>query len=200
MKTILFNPFRHLAGGRSLLLGILILLATAVVGFFSHTHFPDLISVKIGAHFPLGYFILQGLINWLVFSIVLYLLALVFSSSSVRIVDVFGTQAMARLPYFIVAFFSFPGSLDRFTKYMLWSTMHQGTEVALSTLDMVVAITFMVMSLLLTIWMVVLMVNAYRVSANLKGTKLVVTFLIAFVASMVATLLINKFVLMPSFS
>ena len=200
MKTILFNPFRYIAGVRSLLVGILILLATAIVGFFSHTHFPDLISVKVGVHFPMGYFVLQSLANWLVFSVILYLLALLFSSSSVRIVDIFGTQALARFPYLIAAFISFSGSMDKFGKYVQWSMMHQGNEVSLSTLDMVVAITLILMTLLLTVWMIVLMVNAFRVSANLKGTKLTVTFLVAIIVSMIITVLANKFLLIPNFS
>lgn len=200
MKTILFNPFRYVAGIRSLILGILILLATAVVAFYSHTHFPDLISVKIGANFPFGYFVLQGLVNWLVFSIILYLLSLIFSSSSLRIVDVFGTQAMARFPYLIAAFLSFPGSLDKFGKYIMWSTLHYGDEVHLSGLDMVVAITLMILSLLLTIWMIVLMVNALRVSANLKGTKLTTVFLIAFISSVIITVVVNRLILLPTFS
>lgn len=200
MKTILFNPFRYIAGIRSLIFGILILLTTAVVAFFSHTHFPDLISVKIGANFPFGYFVLQGLVNWLVFSIILYLLSLIFSSSSLRIVDVFGTQAMARFPYLIAAFLSFPGSLDKFGKYIMWSTLHYGDEVHLSGLDMVVAITLMILSLLLTIWMIVLMVNALRVSANLKGTKLTTVFLIAFISSVIITVVVNRLILLPTFS
>lgn len=200
MKTILFNPFRYIAGICSLLFGIMILLTTAAVAFFSHTHFPDLISVKTGAYFPFGYFVLQGLTNWLVFSIILYLLSLIFSSSSVRIVDVFGTQAMARFPYLIAAFLSFSGSMEKFGKYMMWSTLHYGNEVHLSGLEMVLAITLMVLSLLLTIWMIVLMVNAYRVSANLKGTKLTVAFLIAFISSVIITVVVNRLILIPAFS
>lgn len=200
MKTILFNPFRHIAGCRSLLWGILILLATAVVGFFSHTHFPDLISVKVGVHFPLSYFILQSLINWLVFSVILYVLALIFSPSSVRIIDIFGTQSMARFPYLIAAFFNFSSSMDKFGQYIQWSTMHVGNEVSMSTFEMIVAVTLLILTLLLTIWMIVLMVNAYRVSANLKGTKLTVVFLIAFIVSMIIIVLANKYVLLPSFS
>jgi len=199
MRTILFNPFRYVAGIRSLAFGIVILLATAVIGFFSHTHFPDLISVKIGDHFPLNYFILQGLVNWLVFSSIVYLGALLFSRSTIRIIDIFGTQAMARFPYFIAALLSFSGSLKKFLSYLSWSIMHNGNEVTISGLEIAVAIVLMLLSMLMTIWMIVLMVNAYRVSANLKGMKLTVIFLIAFFASMIITISVNKSILIPGF-
>lgn len=199
MKTILFNPFRYVAGTRSLIFGIVILLSTAIIGFFSHAHFPDLISVKMGNHFPLDYLILQGVANWLIFSVIAYLLALLFSPSSVRIIDVFGTQAMARFPYFIAALFSFSGSLNKFLNYLSWSIMHIGSEVIISGLEIAVAIALMLLSMLMTVWMIVLMVNAYRVSVNLKGTKLTVAFLIAFVASMIITVFINKSILIPAF-
>jgi hypothetical protein len=200
MKTILFNPFRYVAGFRSLIAGILILLVTACVGYLSHTHFPDLISVKVGVKFPLSYFILQSLSNWLVLSVLLYLFALVSSSSTIRIVDIFGTQALARFPYLIAAFTGFSASLEKFGKYVLRNSLGIGEDISLSAWEMVTAVSIIVLSLLLTIWMVTLMVNAFRISANLKGGKLAVYFIVAFIISAICTGLINRYLLITNFS
>ena len=109
MSKYLFNPFRYIAGWESMAAGILVLLATSVIGYYSHIHFPDIISVKTNPGIPYYVLLVENGLNWLVPSIVLYLAALIFSSSSVRVVDVFGTQALARAPYLIAAFTGFSG-------------------------------------------------------------------------------------------
>lgn len=188
MKTILFNPFKYIAGVRSLIAGLFILLATSCVGFFSHTHFPNLISLfKVEATLPIGYFLLQSLSNWLVFSILLYLLAIVSSSSSIRIIDIFGTQALARLPFLIASFIGF-------TKLPI------GKEINLSSWEITATIAIQILAVLMVIWMIALMFNAFKVSSNLKGTKLVIVFIVAVIAGTIFTQLINHFVLFPYFS
>jgi hypothetical protein len=74
MITVLFNPFKFIAGVKSLIAGILIILATAFIGYLSHTHFPCLVSAQLcPTVVPLWYFIFQSLANWLFFSIILYI-------------------------------------------------------------------------------------------------------------------------------
>lgn len=88
MSKYLFNPFRYIAGWESLAAGILVLLCTSVIGYYSHIHFPDIISVKTNPGIPYYVLLVENGLNWLVPSIVLYLAALIFSSSSVRVVDI----------------------------------------------------------------------------------------------------------------
>jgi len=195
MITYLFNPFRYIAGVKSLVAGILVLLLTAITGYFSHTHFPDLISIKLSPAFPLWYFVAQVFTNWLIISIVLYVLALIFSSSSVRIIDIFGTQALARVPYFMAAFTGFFGAMHKFGQYILYTRFHQGEPVNLTSTDVVLAVSLMIVSLLLSIWTIILMYNAFRISANVKGGKAVALFITAFIISIVATLFLSRYYL-----
>lgn len=190
-----FNPFQYIAGYRSLLAGLLILFLTAVTGHLSRTHFPDIISIKLSHGFPFGYVVAQVFTNWLVISIVLYVLALVFSSSSVRIIDIFGTQALARFPYFLAALTGFLGAMHKFGRYILYTRFHQGEPVDLTSTDVILVVFLMLLSLLLSIWTIILMYNAFRVSANVKGGKAVTLFIIAFVISMVATIFLSRYYL-----
>jgi hypothetical protein len=192
MNDTIFNPFKYIAGVKSLAAGVFILLTTAAIGFFSNTHFPDLISVKTVPDFPLTYFILQGFSNWLVISIILYLIAIFASPSRIRIVDIFGTQALARFPYLIASFIGFSDSLDKFGKYLLWNAFHTGEETIITTANIIIAVTLLIINLLLTIWLVTLMYNAFKVSANIKGSKSVLLFIVAFILSMLITIFINK--------
>ena len=195
MNSILFNPFKFIAGTKSLIAGIFIIVATAYIGFLSHIHFPDLISVKICPAYPLWYFIIQNIANWLIFSIILYLGTIIFSKSSARFIDIIGTQALARTPYFIVSFFGFSDSIALFSKYMLWKELHFGNPVNLSAGDAVIAVSLIVLSLLILIWMVTLMYNAFRVSANLKSTRSVVLFIIVFIISVILTYLFTRYLI-----
>jgi hypothetical protein len=199
MNNILFNPFRYIAGFKSLMLGIFILLTTAVVGFFSHTHFPDLISVKNGADFPLIYYVIQSLVNWLVISFILYLFAIFSSTSTIRIIDIFGTQALARAPYLIASIIGFSGALEKFGKYILWTTLKTGESTTISSGEVTVALFLIILSLLLSIWLVALMYNAFKVSANLKGTKSALLFIISFVLSMGITIFLNRILILKFF-
>lgn len=193
MIKFLINPFRRIAGWEALGAGISVLLATAVVGHFSHTHFPDLISVKVSGELPVSFLILQSFSNWLIVSILLYLFSLFLSSSSVRIIDIFGTQALARFPYLLAAFTGFSGSVEKMGKYILWKNLQIGNPVDISTSEMSLAVVLIVLTLLITIWMITLMVNAYKISANLKGTKLVVSFIISAIASVILSGLISNY-------
>jgi len=193
MITKLINPFKYIAGVESLVVGILIILATAYIGYSSNTHFPDLISIKTCPDLPVWYFLLQGLSNWIVISTVLYSCAAVWSPSSIRFVDIFGTQALARFPYLIASFIGFSGSINKFGKYMLWTVIQKGESISLSTGNFVLAISLIILTFLLTIWLVALMFNAFKISANLKGTKVVVLFIIAFIVSMVITSYLSKY-------
>lgn len=187
MSKYLFNPFRYIAGWESLAAGVLVLLCTSVIGYYSHIHFPDIISVKTNPGIPYYILLVENGLNWLVPSIVLYIAALIFSSSWVRVVDVFGTQALARAPYLIAALTGFSGAIDKFGQYTLWKSLNIGDPVVMSTGEIMLAVTLMLFMILSTIWMVVLMYNAFKVSANIKGSKLTIVFIVAMVISTAIT-------------
>jgi hypothetical protein len=195
MNKTIFNPFKYVAGAKALILGILIILITAFIGFLSNTHFPDLISVKLCSDLPVSYFVLQSLSNWLIFSTILYLCAIIVSTSSIRAIDIFGTQALARFPYLIAAFIGFSDSITKFGKYTLWTYFKIGEPITLSTSSAVIAVSILILTLLLSIWLVVLMYNAFKVSSNLKGTKSIVLFIIVFIVTMIVTSYVTKYLI-----
>lgn len=187
MFNKLINPFRYIAGGQSLFIGLLFIIATSVTGYFSHTHFPDVISVKIGFEMPIMYFLFQGLINWIVLSTVFYVAAVIFSKSSIRIIDIYGTQAFARAPYLLAAFTGFSDSLNNFGKYILWTMLQQGESIHLSAFEIALAILILSITVLLTVWLISLMFNAFKVSSNIKGTKLILIFITGLIISIIIT-------------
>jgi UDP-N-acetylmuramyl pentapeptide phosphotransferase/UDP-N-acetylglucosamine-1-phosphate transferase len=95
----------------------------------------------------------------------LLIAATILSPSKVRAVDIFGTQAFAKYPYLIV-------SLISFIPYFRFE-FHGMPDLTASL------IFFGLLTIVFTIWTVVLMYNAYSVSANLTGVKAIVSFIVA---------------------
>ena len=186
-----YNPFKRIAGEKSLLIGLTVIILTSLTGYYSGTHFPGVLSVKTCPEMPIWYFLIQGLLNWMVVSIVFFLAAILFSPSRVRLIDIIGTQALARSPYLLAAFTGFPDSLDQLGKYLQWTYMKTGDPIALSTYDLIMAVILIILTLLLTVWLVALMFNALKVSANLKGGRLTGVFIVSLVISIILGLVLN---------
>lgn len=191
MNSYLFNPFRFLAGGKALITGIVIMTLTALIGWLSHTHFPDVISLKSSPGYPFSYLLFQTFVNWMLFSSLLYVYSKAVSKSSVRAIDIYGTQALARFPYLPGAFIGFSGSMERFGKYILSKTIQPDLDISITQTDIGIAVLIMVLSLLLLIWLFILMYNAFSLSSNLNGPKAVIGFIVCLVISVIAAQFIN---------
>lgn len=192
----IINPFYYVAGIKSLIFGLIIIFATSIVGYLSRTHFPDIISIKTSPDFSFWYFVIQNFSNWFIVSTLFYIASIIFSKSSVRLVDIYGTQALARFPYFIASFVGFSGALDAFGKYLLWTLMRQGEPCEISVIQIISAILLIVFSLLLTIWLITLMFNAFKISANLKGKKLILIFIIVLIISLLFSGYLTKMLIL----
>jgi len=174
MKKWLFNPFVYIAGARALVVGCIVMLLTAVIGFYSHTHFDGVIDLHFGKVSPLSYHLLEQLIDWACIVIVFFIAGKIFSRSSIRFVDVAGTLAFARwvlvFPTLIGFAINAPATLPHDTNEIL----------KLVTPAM---ICYGLVSLVFIIWMIALMYNAFTISCNLKGGKATGVFIAALLAA-----------------
>lgn len=93
----LFRPFVWVAGGRALGLGLVAIVMAAALGYLGHTHFDGVVDVHSGRPAPGWVFLVEGLVDWLILSVVLYALGRLLARPF-RAVDLFGTQALARWP------------------------------------------------------------------------------------------------------
>lgn len=183
LKQWLFNPFQFIAGGSALAIGLIIMLASAYLGSLSNTHFDGVLDIHTGrtAATPLWFFITEVLIGWFCLSIVLLIAALFVSRSSFRIIDVFGTQALAKAPYLLVTLAGLTKGSVRFGKYLAAKYMQQPTTITIQPSDILFFVITVVVSLLMIIWTAVLMYRAYGVSCNIKGGKAIVSFIVSLI-------------------
>jgi hypothetical protein len=135
----LFNPFRFVAGLQALLIGLAIILISGFVGSLSNTHFDGVIDVHTGAAAPMWFFLSEGVINWICMAGPLFFFGLIVSHSAFRMIDVVGTQALARWPYLITSIVMFPGANQRVIVYIM-SKLTQTAPAAAIKLDRCVSI------------------------------------------------------------
>jgi len=190
----LINPFNTIAGGRSLLIGLAVVLVTAVLAFLFSTHFTGVLDVKYGQlNIGVHNYLLYPFVNVLIVSVFVYIAGLLVSKSSIRFIDIIGTQALARFPLLITPFMNVGNTMEVFSQFMMNRYLSQGEPATLSVVQWgYVVIGFLVL-ILAIIWMVVLMYNSYRVSCNVKGAKAIVSFAIALVLAEVLSLFANSF-------
>lgn len=191
LKRYLFNPFEFIAGTKALFIGLCVILITGLISYFCNIHIDGVIDMHFGAQAPLYIHLIEGLIDWLCLSIILYLAGVVLSATKIRMIDVFGTLALARWPMIINVLFGFFVSGERVGNFLLYKFLKQGEAVVLKGHEMPVFIIFSILSLLFIIWMIALFWKAYTVSCNLKGPKAVISFIIGLLLAEV----FSKFIL-----
>lgn len=177
MKKWLFNPFTYIAGTKALIMGIAGMLVTAIVGYYSKTHFDGAIDIHAAAvRAPLSCHLIEQAIDWGLLVVVFYLSGLFLSRSSVRFIDVAGTTAMARVPLLLAAIAGFGVHAPASTNLQ---------DILNSITPMM--IVFGIISIALAIWMIALLYNAYTISTNVKGSKAVVSFIAGLLIAEIAT-------------
>lgn len=181
MDLLLFNPFHYFAGIKAMITGIIIILLTGYLAFLSGCRFDGLISIHFTGYWPpLLNCLLDGVISWLIMSLLLIIAGKFISRSRFRIIDVIGTQALARFPFFIFSLISLlPGINIASARYQRrLSSLDSFTD--LISADLIPFIIIFGAIILMTVWMITLMYNAFSVSCNVSGKKALFGFGICF--------------------
>ena len=179
----LFNPFIFVAGYQALLLGLGIMLISAFIGFLGNTHFDGVLDVHKGLEAPLWLFLAEGIIDWLTIAMPLFFFGLLVSSSSLRMIDVFGTQALARWPYIVTSVVMLPEANQRVGAYIIFRLTSTAASVTIDYMDMLIFIFAIIVGIFMSVWMVALMYRAYVVSCNIKGARAIVTFIVSLIGA-----------------
>jgi hypothetical protein len=179
----LFNPFRFIAGFKALLLGLAIILVSGFVGSLSNTHFDGVLDLHTGAAAPMWFFLSEGIINWVCMAMPLFFFGLIVSNSSFRVIDVLGTQALARWPYLIAAIVMLPDANRRVLDYIVSKLTQNAPAAAISSIDVFIFGFAMIIAIFMLIWMVALMYVAYTMSCNIKGARAVITFIVSLIGA-----------------
>ena len=178
----LFNPFHYLAGGPALAWGLACIVLTASLGGVFDYRYTGTLSFQLSTPTPIWLAITQGLTAWIVPGVLLYLAGRGLSRSRVRLIDVLGTQALARAPGLLVALIVIsPPFRDLTTSLIAQGASHfsVGQLTALTAIGTVMV--------LVLIWTVLLMYRAFSVSCNVADGWAITVFVVAIAPQTVAS-------------
>ncbi len=181
MKTWLFQPFSRIAGPLSLGIGIAVLVATATIGWWWRGVYTDgVIDLHIGGAAPFPQFLMLAAISWLTMSVTLLVVGHWLTSTNYRIVDLFGTQAIARWPLLpaalIIGMPPYRRALQESTNAVMLAGGGAGSDIA-------VVLVLSLIPMAAVVWMVWLMFHSYTLVFHLKGSRGVWSFALALVAA-----------------
>ncbi|MYH28909.1 MAG: hypothetical protein F4137_08650 [Acidobacteria bacterium] len=178
----LFNPFVRIGGGQALAIGLIVIVASGLAAAAAGVHFDGLLDFHPGYRVSLRVAIVEGLLNWSVISMLLVLVSLLVAPRTVRVVDIAGTQALARFPLLLAALACVPPAVRRANEEMT-AALAEG-RIVMPTVASSVSGLF---GSVCVIWMVWLMWKAFSVSCNQRGGRAVAIFAAAVIAGEVAT-------------
>ncbi len=191
----MFNPFMYIAGGKALILGLMAIAATAYISSLGNVHLDGVLDLHMGAVTPLWIYFAEGFINWLSMTIVLVCAAFILKGNSFRIIDIAGTQALARWPMVLSTAAAALPANQRVTTELVKMVQNPNQPLAFAPVDIAVFASAMIIILIMLVWMVALMYQGYGTSCNLKGAKGVISFVIGLLIAEAA----SKFALWPLF-
>ena len=182
-----YNPFEKMAGWNAFGIGIVILSVATVGGYFGNMVFYGL-SAKIVPNITWSMaFSLQSL-GLAVLVAVMFVTALLFAKH-VRFQDILGTLTLAKYPLLLMFFLSLA-----FGKSISSIDVNGLLNGDFSSLNIVSLFTFSIIAIILLVWEIALMCNAFKVSTNLKGVKCAVLFTAALLASEIITIVLVFFI------
>lgn len=177
---MLFNPFERYAGLQALTAGAVIALLAALGASLFQTRFDGVLD----AHYITGDVefvtaLIDQLINISCAFVAFYLLAVILGVRGLRPVDMLGTLMLARAPYALMPLANIGGYMSAQGEAVLKSVESDPLNPDLGPIFAMLPV--ILVSLVLVIWMIALLFNAWKVCTNFKGARLIGGFITALI-------------------
>lgn len=174
----LVNPFDKIAGWQSVGIGLLVLCAVVLIGFSSNTYLIGLFNAEVVTDASLLNAFVFQFVSWIYLTLALYIVGVV-CAKGVRFQDVLGTVAIARYPYLLMAPIGF--IVDKVTLDTFIAAALNNKPYDMDVLMRLLAIA--TVSIIVLVWYIVLLYNAFKVSTGVKGKKGIWLFILALISS-----------------
>lgn len=170
--NLIFKPFTRIAGWQAFILGLVFVALSGVIGTYAQVLFDGVLDAHITDQ-AVGFktsFVLLG-IDIVCITVVMYLAGMIISKQT-RMIDILGTMTLARAPMLLLAIAG------------LFVTPISGAEIMQNPMVIFgdpLFILFTLLAILLVVWFVALMYNAFKVSTGEKGGRLIAAFIIGLI-------------------
>ena len=182
---LMLNPFTRIAGWQAFGVGLVFVIITGIICTFSNVTFDGVVDM----HLVKSLTLLQSF-EFLAIDILSVVTVMTVTgfivSKSFRIIDILGTMTLSRSPLLILAFagyFAVSPDINELIK---------DPTIVFHSISFIILI---LLSIPVTIWSIILMFNALKVSCGINGNKLGSAFIIALlVAEVISKILIFNFI------
>ena len=186
--SLIFNPFKRIAGWEAFGIGLVIVVLTTFTGNFAGIYFDGVIDMHFAETFDSLKSWLMIPVNIISISVIMWLAGITVSKNF-RFIDILGTMTLSRAPFLLIALASF------FVKVPDLSGIMQDPFVIFDSISFIIILIF---TFPIIIWSVTLLYNAYKISSGASGQKLSISFLfgliIAEIISKIIIYQIDKFI------
>jgi len=186
--SLIFNPFKRIAGWEAFGIGLVIVVLTTFTGNFAGIYFDGVIDMHFAENFDSLKSWLMIPVNIISISVIMWLAGITVSKNF-RFIDILGTMTLSRAPFLLIALASF------FVKVPDLSGIMQDPFVIFDSISFII---ILILTFPIIIWSVTLMYNAYKISTGASGQKLSISFIfgliIAEIISKIIIYQIDKFI------
>ncbi len=180
--SLLINPFVRIAGGKALLIGIVVFVVSILLAYCGNMVFDGVVDAHFNENVNLGRALLVPSIALVIFIVTLYLTGRLLSKSSIRFIDVAGTVTLARTPFILISLaVLIPGVYDY--NVIITQNLLAQSYSEITVMQWVVFFSFLAVSMIAAIWFVILAYKAFSVSCNISGAKGIMGFVAALLFS-----------------
>lgn len=110
--------------------------------------------------------------------VLLTIAGFIISRSRPRVIDIFGTQSLARFPMLVTSLFALLPGHTNFLNQLASNPTNIIDIASKNTNDFIMFLIVAFITLFMIIWMVTLMYRAFSISCNVVGGKAISTFII----------------------
>ena len=191
MKKLL-NPFRYLAMRQIGCWGVAMMIMTAIYCWLLPLKMTSLTQVAIVLEQPrLWQSTVEQLAVWLIFTIVLFIIGKLFSTSQVRLQDVAAYNLFARLPFDVMLLiYTVPEVKSvMFKMQLLGEAIVSGANPDLSAVTQYMSTILLAsgVSLLFSVWYFYWSYKGFAEATNIRNGKGVALFIVGFLIAYVAS-------------
>jgi len=186
----LFNPF-HLSEKKLMSFGIIALLIGTYLGFIFNCRFDGVIDLHFTEKVKLFLPFIDLLASIVVAAVIFYFIGL-FINKKTRILDLFITVLIAKVPFYLLPFFNIGNKMYEVSNKTI-SLINPKSDLKLLPNEILFLILSTIISLLAIIWSVILLYNGFKIATNSKENKHSILFVFGLLLSEIVSKIIIHF-------
>lgn len=178
----IIKPFHYLGGVKLLIIAVVAAISGGTAAELLDIHFTGTLNLKFVGNPAFQYSqIIESVYITTVFNLLTLASGFLLKKRIPRVVDVWGTLGVARIPLMASMMFFPIFGIDQAATMELLENLQQNPDVVTASLQKLIFFAFC--SLPFLIYSVYLHYHAFAVCTNTKGTRSVLTFIIVFIVA-----------------